>query len=189
MPDNSPKNSNDAGKTKFVIGKDNTQAIYSDRDKGLLKRLDHSEERASHVDPLHPPAWYEWFAFWRWIALYYQHCAYKAYGPGHWAIYWRGDVAHWWPAYSDEIGQPFGTKKEAELFEVALLERDHFGVRPKATLHIETLKTENNHGRNRDPDPPVQGTNPGGGQPANGWVAPVSLPKTDGAGEEGCGIR
>jgi hypothetical protein len=153
MPDNLPKNSNGGAtpKTRFVIGKDKTQAIYSDRDKPLLNRLEHTEERASHVDPLHPPAWYEWLAFWRWAALYMQARAYNKFGPGHWAIYWKNDVASWWPKFADEAGQPFSTKKEAELFEVALLERDHLRIRPRATLHLETLKMENRNGESHSP--------------------------------------
>lgn len=129
-------------KTMFVVRPTGVRAIYSDRDKALLARLSHKEIRASHVDPLAAPRWYEWFCFWRLFAVIKQHRAYKRYGDGHWAIYWLNEVRSWSCTFADDAGQPFTTKAEAEMFEVARLERDFFHTRPKTALHIVSLSLE-----------------------------------------------
>jgi hypothetical protein len=50
-------------KTKFVISKESTVAIYNDGDRDMLDKIGgHEENRASHVDPLHPPAALAWLA-------------------------------------------------------------------------------------------------------------------------------
>lgn len=132
--------------TKFVIRKGGkVEAIYSDKDRNLLDHLKHEENRASHVDPLNRPVWSEWFAFWRWRRLYSQSAAFSRFGVGHWAIFWKGEVSSWQPVFNDTAGQPFRTKREAELFEVAMLERDYFHVRPGGPLYIEVLKKEQPH--------------------------------------------
>jgi hypothetical protein len=130
-------------KTKFVISKESTVAIYNDGDRDMLDKIGgHEENRASHVDPLHPPAALAWLAFWRWPRLIAQYRAFKKYGPGHWAVYWLGEVKSWSPCFSDEAGQPFRTKQQAEIYEVARLERDFFLTRPKGALHLVSLELE-----------------------------------------------
>jgi hypothetical protein len=105
--------------TKFVLKATGTVAIYDDRDRDLLDNLPY---------------------YWNWT--YAQNTAFKRYGDGYWAIYWKGLFAAWHPVFQDEAGQPFRTKEEAEMFEVAMLERDYFGVRRVGPLFIESLKRE-----------------------------------------------
>lgn len=131
--------------TKFVIRPDGTtKAIYADKDRDLLDKLGtHTERRASHIDPLESPAWYLWFNFLMWRRLFAQWKAFRRFGKGHFAVYWRGEVSHWFPAFNDEMGRPFRTKVEAEIFEVARLERDYFGTRRReGPLLLEVLITE-----------------------------------------------
>ena len=130
-------------RTKFVISGNNVNAIYSDKDRELLDKVgEHQEIRASHVDPLHPPTAKEWLALWRCRKLWSQRRAFRRFGPGHWAVYWLNHVGHWQPCFCDDAGQPFRTKQEAELYEVARLERDFYFTRPKGALHLESLKLE-----------------------------------------------
>lgn len=138
--------------TKFVLKPGGTKAIYADRDRSLLERLDHEENRASHVDPLHKPDTLSWLRFWDWAALSKQYEYAEKYGPGYWAIYWKGQFSHWSPDFCDDVGQPFKTKHEAELYEVARLERDYLNVRRAGPLYIECLLNEkgNSHVPIRD---------------------------------------
>lgn len=120
--------------TKFVCKRDGTiNAIYSSDDKDLFKIMGKngdgpkvSYNRASHVDPITLPKWYEWLAFWRWFALLKRVRAYATFGNACWAVHWLNEFAAWGSDYHDEIGEPFRSKREAEAFEVAKLERDHF---------------------------------------------------------------
>jgi hypothetical protein len=128
--------------TKFVLKATGTVAIYDDRDRDLLDNLEHTADRASHVDPLKKPRLRDWLNPYYWNWTYAQNTAFKRYGDGYWAIYWKGLFAAWHPVFQDEAGQPFRTKEEAEMFEVAMLERDYFGVRRVGPLFIESLKRE-----------------------------------------------
>lgn len=130
--------------TKFVIRPDGvTKAIYADKDRDLLDKLGvHTERRASHIDPLDVPAWYLWLNPLLWGHLIAQYRAFKRFGKGHFAVYWRGEVSRWFPVFNDEMGRPFRTKEEAEIFEVARLERDYFGTRRAGALLLEALITE-----------------------------------------------
>lgn len=120
--------------TKFVCKSDGTiKAIYSSNDKDLLRSIDKKAtgskvaySRASHVDPITLPKWYEWLAVWRWAALIKQVKAYHDFGNAYWAVHWLNEFAAWGSDYTDESGEPFRSKREAEAFEVAKLERDHF---------------------------------------------------------------
>jgi hypothetical protein len=129
-------------KTQFVVRKEDVVAIYSDRDRAMLDKLGEVEyERASHVDPITPPCWYEWLQFWniRTSVRRYIFCVEK--GAGHFGIFWKGSVRRWSPTFSDDSGRPFTEKGQAVLYEVARLERDYLKTRTEGLLFLEDLHT------------------------------------------------
>lgn len=119
--------------TKFVIADGKLSAIYSDKDAGLLRHFSHAEFRASHVDPLVSPKWYEWLRVWHWAELVERYRAFQQLGNGYWYVQWLNKFRSWGISVTDEIGKPFKTKHEAELYEVERLNRDYFFTVPANT--------------------------------------------------------
>lgn len=122
--------------TQIVIGQNGVSAIYDDKDKALINRLGYQAERASHVDPLQPPKWTNWLQFWRWSSVKVLHDSYVKFGSGHWYIQWLNQFASWGVQTTDDLGRPFSTKKEAEIYEVNRLKRDYFKTVPNAPISV-----------------------------------------------------
>lgn len=103
------------------------EAIYSDDARELLQRLGPYElARASHIDPILRPKWYEWLWPGSWYQTYQRRKFYKTFGAGYFGIFWKGVMRKHRVTFVDMDGRPFATKRAAELYEVAMLERRHF---------------------------------------------------------------
>jgi len=122
-------------KTEFVIRNETIEAIWSDKDRKLYEAIGIVEkDRFSHVDPIKPPRWWNW-----WIAV----LLFRSTEPlrdqekhkGEFGIYWKGRLKfRWGVTCCDEAGRPFKTKAAAEAFEVAKLRRDYFKTLPWTIL-------------------------------------------------------
>lgn len=103
------------------------EGIYSDNLAKALKAAGHSirVERFSSVDPILPPRWYEWLAFWRFTALAERRRFTQTFGHGYFGIFWVNKMRKHGQTLTDN-GQPFENRQAALDFEVSMIQTRYF---------------------------------------------------------------
>lgn len=112
----------------FRVSDAGVETIYDDRIAPLLQKLGLTElTRASHIDPIPPPRWWEYLRYGGTSGgrrLLYDRWRLQ----GHFGIFWRGRLQRLLGPCTllDEEGRPFVTKRDAEAAELRLLTRMYF---------------------------------------------------------------
>lgn len=119
-----------SGKTwTFVVRPGYVECQYADDLPELNLGGETMIRRASHVNPILPPGWWEYLLACLWPLLFRQLRLRKKY-HGHFCIQWQGKVKKVMgsPVFCDGRGMPFYTKRQAEDYEVYLLRVHYFKV-------------------------------------------------------------